>query len=977
MGVRMGTVTRTGFLVACLSAALFGHAGVQSNRIDTVTPLAPELAAPGADAVGVRTLQVTDADRPDILATQEGAPTSRYDRTLTLEIWYPAVLAAAQEPGVVYETIIRDPAIATTLHGRAVRDAAPRTASGGHPLVILSHGYPGNRYLLSHLGENLASKGFVAVSIDHADSTYDDQQAFASTLYNRPFDQLFVLNEVARLGQPGSGSFLSGLVDADRTGLVGYSMGGYGVVNVIGGGYSAAAQTMTGAPPNRLLAERAASNAEYRAAVDPRVKAAIAIGPWGMQAGMWDAEGLQGIRTPVLFVAGSVDETSGYERGVRAIYEGAVNADRYLLTFVDAGHNAGAPIPAPAEAYVRTDGLRASPFAHYADPVWDTVRMNNIVQHFATAFFGLHLRDESDKQAYLDLVPEGRDGVYSVYGDGRPQPAHTYWKGFRRGTAVGLTMAHLAAGSTQKPAAAAPPSTARPPTRADVLRGDYGPLRANNDLLHYDLVVRVDPERRFLSGRNTVRFRMLHDDTRIQLDLYANLSVDRIVFGSTRLEYERELNAIRILFPEALKAGQTYEVDVHYSGTPVETGRFGGIAFRKDPDGRHWINTACEGEGSSIWWPSKDQWHDEPEGMNLGVEIPNDLVDVSNGRFLGKTDLGDGYTRWDWRIHYPINSYNVSLNIGNYVHFSDTYGDLPLDFYVLPGNLEKAKVQFAQVKPMLEAFEKYVGEYPFKEDGYKLIEVPYAGMEHQSAVTYGNRFANGYLERDWTGVGVSLKFDFIIIHESAHEWFGNAVSAADVSDMWIQEGWTTYLEGVYVEHLFGYDEAVRYVNGYKAKVSNTEPIITQRGIHRSPNQDQYFKGALFLHTLRGVVDDDEQWWRLVRSVYETFKFRNVMTEDLVRHVNAELGQDLTPIFDQYLRRAALPTLELAFNREEGTVAYRWQAEERDFAMPIRVGAPGQWQTIRPTTNWQTLPAAGGPEAFEVATDLYYVNVSVR
>ena len=236
------------------------------------------------------------------------------------------------------------------------------------------------------------------------------------------------------------------------------------------------------------------------------------------------------------------------------------------------------------------------------------------------------------------------------------------------------------------------------------------------------------------------------------------------------------------------------------------------------PPAGHWINTACEGEGSSIWWPSKDQWRDEVENMRLSVSIPNGLVDASNGRFLGKTDLGDGYTRWDWQINYPINSYNVSLNIGNYVQFSDRLGDLTLDFYVLPESLEKAKVQFAQAKPMIEAYQKYFGEYPFKKDGYKLIEVPYSGMEHQSAVTYGNRFANGYLERDWTGVGVSPKFDFIIIHESAHEWFGNAVSAADVSDMWIQEGWTTYLEAVYVEHMFGYDDALKYINGYKSKV---------------------------------------------------------------------------------------------------------------------------------------------------------------
>jgi aminopeptidase N len=515
----------------------------------------------------------------------------------------------------------------------------------------------------------------------------------------------------------------------------------------------------------------------------------------------------------------------------------------------------------------------------------------------------------------------------------------------------------------------------RPPTRTDILRGEYGRYRANNDLLHYALEVRVDPDKKFLVGKNAIRFKMLADDTRIQVDLYANLSVDRIVHGSTPVKYTRELNAVFIDFPQTLRAGREYTIEFHYSGMPQETGRFGGIAFRKDPDGNHWINTACEGEGSSIWWPSKDQWRDEPDdGMDLRVAVPSDLVDVSNGRFLGKTDLGDGYTRWDWRIHYPINSYNVSLNIGKYVQFAEKMGDLTLDYFVLPGNLEHARRQFAQAKPMIDVFEKVFGEYPFVKDGFKLIEVPYSGMEHQSAVTYGNRWANGYLERDWTGVGVSLKFDFIIIHESAHEWFGNAVSAADVSDMWIQEGWATYLEAIYVEHLFGHDDALKYINGYKDKVRNTDPIITQRGIHRSPPADQYFKGALLLHTLRNVVADDAKWWAALRDLYQKFRYQNIMTEALVEFMNTRLGTDLTPIFNQYLRRTALPVLELAFNAEEKTVAYRWKADERAFAMPIRVGVPGQWQTIRPTVDWQIMPMTLAAEQFQVATDLYYVDV---
>jgi aminopeptidase N len=546
-----------------------------------------------------------------------------------------------------------------------------------------------------------------------------------------------------------------------------------------------------------------------------------------------------------------------------------------------------------------------------------------------------------------------------------------------RTTLLALTVAVVVSTSTissqTQPAPAPLPSTLGPPTRGDLLRGQYGRYRANNDLLFYHLDVRVDPERKWIAGTNTIRFRMLADDTRIQLDLAVNLNVDRILLGSTPLKYTRDLGTVYVDFPSTLRSGREYTIEFHYSGQPEEQGRFGGMAFRRDPAGNHWITTACEDDGASVWWPNKDQWRDEVERMQISVSIPSDLVDVSNGRFMGKTDLGDGYTRWDWLVQYPINNYNVALNIGRYEHFSDRLGDLPLDFYVLPANMEKARKQFAQAKPMLEAFRSYFGEYPFEKDGFKLIEVPYAGMEHQSAVAYGNGFVNGYLNRDWTGIGTSLKFDFIIVHESGHEWFGNAVSAADVSDMWIHEGWTTYLESLYVEKLFGHDEAIRYVNSYKPKVQNREPIITQRGIHRQPQQDMYFKGTLFLNTLRSVVNDDTVWWSLVRDFYQQFKYQNIMTEDVVRFFNTRLRKDLTPIFDQYLRRAALPTLQLAFT-EPGNMAYKWKTDERAFAMPVRIGRPDGWMTIEPTTDWKVMPMQLSKEEVEVATDLYYIAV---
>jgi aminopeptidase N len=536
------------------------------------------------------------------------------------------------------------------------------------------------------------------------------------------------------------------------------------------------------------------------------------------------------------------------------------------------------------------------------------------------------------------------------------------------------TIPPASATNAQQTAQPQTPQTPSAPTRADILRGAYGPYRANNDLLYYHLDVRVDPEKKFISGKNTIRFKMLNDDTRIQLDLHTALHVDKILLGTTELKYEREFGAVFVDFPQTLRAGRVYSIDFYYSGNPLETGRFGGIAFRKDPSGHPWINTACEGIGASIWWPNKDQWRDEVESMQISVSIPNDLVDVSNGKFMGKTDLGDGYTRWDWLVHYPINNYDVSLNIGNYQHFSDKLGDLPLDFYALPEDLDKAKKQFVQVKGMLQAFQHYFGEYPFKKDGYKLIEVPYSGMEHQSAVTYGNHFANGYLERDWTGVGISLRFDFIIIHESGHEWFGNSITAADPSDMWIHEGWTTYLECLYVEYMYGHDDYLKYVNAYKSKVKNTKPIIAERGINAEPPQDQYFKGALFLNTLRSVVNDDPRWFKLIHDLYQHFKYKNIMTEDIVQFFNQKTAKDMTPIFNQYLRHTAIPTLELKFNEGEGTVAYRWKVDEPGFAMPVRVGKKDSWQLIQATTDWQTVKTPLAKDDFGVATDLYYINV---
>lgn len=398
------------------------------NRIDQIRPDAPALAAYGSFPVGVQTLSFTHADQNDILNTTDGSE-PLYDRPLTVEVWYPAAEGTA--PGGTYTATLRDGRTDVTLHGQAARDATP--ASGApFPLVVISHGYPGNRFLMSHLGENLASKGYVTVSIDHTDSTYSDQAAFGSTLLHRPLDQKFVIDQMEALDGP-----LGAITDTTSTGVIGYSMGGYGALIFAGAGVTQASTEYTWGTPNGLLARHLAGSESHEALIDERVKAVIAIGPWGMNAGFWDAEGLAGLSKPLMLMAGSADDVSVYD-AMRQIFEGAANTTRHLLTFEAANHNAAAPMPAPAESWAPVDNLDFVPFEHYADAVWDTNRMNNIAQHFATAFMDLHLKDDAEKAAYLDLVERASDGVIAVDDNGQPTADHTYWSGFAPRTAQGL-----------------------------------------------------------------------------------------------------------------------------------------------------------------------------------------------------------------------------------------------------------------------------------------------------------------------------------------------------------------------------------------------------------------------------------------------------------------------------------------------------------------------------------------------------------
>ena len=425
-------------LVALLGVVCAAMA--QDNHIDTIRSDAPELAQYGKFGVGVKTLKFTNPKQLDILKAKAGEPIPVYDRPLTVEVWYPAKMVANQPNVGQYRAITRDGKTEVTLYGKAVRDAAPDASSGPYPLLIISHGYPGNRFLLSHLGENLSSKGYVVVSIDHTDSTYSDQAEIGSTLLNRSLDQLFVLNEMARLGASDPAGTLKGLVNADSTALIGYSIGGYGALNTIGGGYTASSVASALAPPNGALAVRQAGNPAYTASMDKRIKAAIAFAPWGWNYGLWDAAGLAGIKTPVFFIVGSVDDVAGYSPGVRSIFEASVNAPRLLLTYENANHNAGAPMPAPRETWLPVSTLEFIPADHYTDAVWDNTRMNNIAQHFATAFLGKYLKNEAGMDAYLSLVENAKDGKFSAEANGTLKPDHTYWKGFPARTAAGLRL---------------------------------------------------------------------------------------------------------------------------------------------------------------------------------------------------------------------------------------------------------------------------------------------------------------------------------------------------------------------------------------------------------------------------------------------------------------------------------------------------------------------------------------------------------
>ena len=497
-------------------------------------------------------------------------------------------------------------------------------------------------------------------------------------------------------------------------------------------------------------------------------------------------------------------------------------------------------------------------------------------------------------------------------------------------------------------------------THDDTLRGSITPERAWWDLRFYNLKVKVDPAEKFISGSNEIRYKVLTSNNLLQIDLQPPLRIDRVEQDGETLVADRQgKNAYFINLKKEQKPGATESVTVWYSGKPQEARHApwdGGFSWSKDDAGKPFVATSCQGLGASVWWPCKDHMYDEPDSQAITVTVPQPLMDVSNGRLRRTTDNGDGTRTFEWFVSNPVNNYGINVNVADYAHFSDTFqgekGALSLDYYVLPQNLGKAKVQFQQVKGMLQAFEHWFGPYPFYEDGYKLVEVPYLGMEHQSSVTYGNMYRNGYLGMDLSKTGWGLKWDFIIVHESGHEWFANNITYRDIADMWVHESFTNHSEGLYTEYHFGKEAGAAYIRGCRSLIENRQPIVGYYGVNSEGSIDMYYKGGNMLHTIRQIVDDDEKWRSILRGLNRDFYHQTVDGSQIEAYISLKSGKNLQKVFDQYLRHTTIPILE--YRLAKGKVEYRWTNCVDGFDMPVKVTlAKGKYTFIYPTTEWKS------------------------
>lgn len=512
-------------------------------------------------------------------------------------------------------------------------------------------------------------------------------------------------------------------------------------------------------------------------------------------------------------------------------------------------------------------------------------------------------------------------------------------------------------------------------TRADTLRGSITPERAWWNVLHYDLAIEVFPERKQIAGSNKITYEVIEPQEIMQIDLQNPMRIDSIIQQNEKLTFTSEGNAHFINLKQAQQTGKENELVIYFSGMPKIARRppwDGGFVWTKDSNQNHWIANANQGIGASVWWPLKDHPYDEPDnGMLISVTVPKKLMNVSNGK-LKEVIEHENTKTWIWEVVNPINAYGVNISIGDYVHFGEIYqgekGPLAMDYYVLRDHKEKAEKQFKQALLMMEAFENWFGPYPFYEDGFKLIEVPYLGMEHQSAVTYGNKFTNGYLGKDLSESGHGLKFDFILIHESAHEWFANNITNNDVAYMWIHEGFTCYSEGLYLDYHFGKKAASEYVIGLRKRIQNDSPMIAIPNLNQRGSSDIYYKGANVLHTLRQVIDDDKKWKSILRGLNETFYHQTINSKQLENYIAEQLNVDLTPFWNQYLRTTKIPTLEYKIKGKK--LVYRYSNIVEKFEMPIIVTINDKEKWLKPTKEWKTLKINKSIQNFSVKEDFY-------
>jgi len=509
-------------------------------------------------------------------------------------------------------------------------------------------------------------------------------------------------------------------------------------------------------------------------------------------------------------------------------------------------------------------------------------------------------------------------------------------------------------------------------THQDTLRGSITPERAWWDLNFYHLNIEVRPDQKFISGSNLIRYKVLDTQKVLQIDLQPPLKISKVTQDGEPLEIKSMGNAHFITLKKNQIKGEYNEIMVYYSGHPKEAENApwdGGFSWDKDKNGKHFVATSCQGLGASVWWPNKDHMYDEVDSMAISVKVPKGLIDVSNGR-LRKVDKKTN--TYHWFVANPINNYGVNVNIGDYVHFWEKYqGEkdiLDMDYYVLRDNLNKAKEQFRQAPMTLKAFEYWFGPYPFYEDSYKLVEVPYLGMEHQSSVTYGNHYQNGYLGRDLSSSGWGLQFDYILIHESGHEWFANNITYKDIADMWIHESFTCYAENLYLDYHFGTNAAEEYVIGLRRNIRNNIPIIGPYGVNQEGSGDMYYKGANMLHTIRQLVNDDEKWRDVLRGLNKDFYHQTVTSTQIEKYLINETGIELSPIFDEYLRTTMIPVFEYSITGN--SLKFRYKRVVDGFNMPLRIYIDGQEHWLEPSSDWQTQEFKGDLSTFKVDRNFY-------